>query len=286
MDANMLKPAEVCDEMVKVGVKKTNNTFFQTVLLGILAGAFIAIGGVASSVASHGIKDVGTAKFVAGAIFPVGLMLVIICGGELFTGNILIICGVVDKKVSIKAMLKNWVIIYFSNFIGAFIIGFLLYVARTFDLDSGIVGGYAIKVAAAKANLSFGAALASGILCNFIVCLAVWGAAAAKDIAGKVAIIWFSIMAFVVCGFEHSVANMYYFTAGMLSKMEDVYVQASGVSTAKLQHLNFNGIISNMIPVTLGNIIGGAVCVGLIYYAIYKAIPANTNKKDKINIAS
>lgn len=142
-------------------------------------------------------------------------------------------------------------------------------------MSSGKLGGVVIKVASTKGSLTFGTAFASGIMCNFLVCLAVWGAAAAKDVASKVAIIWFPIMAFVACGFEHCVANMYFLTAGILAKSNPIYAQASGLAPNKM--IDGAGIVNNLIPVTLGNIVGGAVMVGLAYYAVYKYIPA---KKD------
>ena len=271
----MLKPNELCDASIGGGRGKVALTTSQQVILGILAGAFIAVGGAASAVVSHSVADAGIAKLLSGAVFPTGLMLVVMCGAELFTGNCLMVVPLVDGKISIGAMMKNWIIVYITNFIGSILIAFLVFQAGVFNMSAGKLGGIVIKVASTKGSLSFGTAFASAIMCNFLVCLAVWGASAAKDVASKVAIIWFPIMAFVACGFEHCVANMYFLTAGIFAKSNALYVQASGLAADKM--INGAGIIHNLIPVTLGNIVGGAVMVGLAYYAAYKYIPAKEN---------
>jgi formate/nitrite transporter len=279
----MLAPAEICDEVVNVGIKKGKWHTLQTSILGILAGAFIALGGFAASMASHSIENVGVAKLAAGLVFPMGLMLVLICGGELFTGNSLMSVALAEGKVNLRQMLRNWIIVYFTNFIGAFLIAFLIFQSGLLDTNAGKLGGYAVKVAANKAGLSFWQAFSSGILCNFLVCLAVWGAYGAKDMAGKIAIIWFPIMAFVVSGFEHSVANMYYFSIGMLAKSNPAYVEAAHAGN-KIAKLDILHIIQNLIPVTLGNIVGGMVLVGLAYWAVFKKAPAMHSRSLNSNI--
>lgn len=219
---------------------------------------------------------------MAGAIFPVGLMLVLICGADLFTGNVLIAVPVAEKKVKIKNMLRNWLIIYTSNLFGAAIIAFLIFSAGLLDTNNFMLGGYALKVAATKASLPFGKALASGILCNFLVCIAVWMSFAAKDIAGKILAIWFPIMAFIVGGFEHCVANMYYFSIALFAKSNPQYASAFKLTEEKLAHINAAGIVSNLIPVTLGNIIGGALFVGLAFWFAFKR---TSKHKDVINVS-
>jgi len=278
METNLLKPNEICDEAINTGIKKSKYSTHQAIILGIMAGAFIALGAFSAALASHGVADVGVSKLIAGSIFPVGLMLVLICGADLFTGNCLMVVAVAEKKITLKSMLKNWGIIYLTNFIGAFLIAFLIFNAGLLHVNSDKLGGYAIKVAVNKSSLTFIQALSSGILCNIVVCLAVWGAYAAKDMIGKIAIIWFPVMAFVVAGFEHSVANMYYFSIGILARTDASLVEASHISADKLAMLNWNNIIfNNVIPVTIGNIIGGSVFVGLAYWSIYKFKP---NKKE------
>lgn len=282
MEKRMLTPAEVCDATVNVGIAKTSLGSLQMLLLGIFAGAFIAFGGFSSTMASHSIENFGLAKLVTGAVFPVGLMLVVVCGAELFTGNNLISVALFDKKVTINKMLKNWGIVYIGNFIGSVLVAYLVFESGLFGLNAGKVGAAAIKTAAYKGGLTFGNGIASGILCNILVCLAVWASFAAKDIASKVAIIWFPIMAFVASGFEHSIANMYYFAAGILAKSNEGFAAASGLAPEKLASVNWaTAFMNNLIPVTIGNIIGGVVVVSLVYWTVYKYAPSLKAAKEQ-----
>lgn len=282
MDKKLLSPSEVCDYVEGVGIKKTSNRPMQTLFLGILAGAFIALGGFASAVASHSIENFGISKLVAGMVFPVGLMLVLICGAELFTGNNLLSVALFQKKVSLGSVLKNWVIVFFGNAIGAVSISLLLFYSGAIDMNGGHLGAYAIKVAAYKSTLPFGKALLSGILCNIVVCLAVWGAYAAKDVSGRVLMSFFPIMAFVIGGFEHCVANMYYLSLGFLAKGNELFVSLYHGDPSKVSKIDIPHIINNLIPVTIGNIIGGAILIGGIYWFIYmskdKKVNQNINK--------
>lgn len=268
----MIVPGELPDETEKVGIKKAKSSFSQLLILGIFAGMFIAIGGFAAAMISHSIENVGLSKFAGAVVFPTGLMLVLICGGELFTGNTLMSVALLEKKIRLREMLRNWIIVYIANFIGALIIAYLVFSSGSLDTNGGKLGGYVIKVAVNKGGLSFMKALTSGVLCNILVSLGVWGANAAKDIAGKILIIWFPVMLFVLSGFEHSVANMYYFLIGMLAKSNHQFVEASHVGE-KISNLDLGHAIGNLIPVTLGNIIGGAVFVGMAYWLAYKYIP-------------
>lgn len=281
----MLKPNEICDEAIHTGIKKANYTLLQAILLGVLAGAFIGVGAFAAALSSHAVENVGVAKLIAGAVFPVGLMLVLICGADLFTGNCLMAVALVEKKITFKKMMRNWGIIYFTNFLGALLIAFLIFNSGLLSTNADKLGGYAVKVATNKANLTFVQSLSSGILCNFLVAIAVWGAYAAKDIVGKIAIIWFPVMAFIIGGFEHCVANMYYFSIGMMAKMNPSFLENSHLSPEKLAGLNIKNIIfNNMIPATIGNIIGGSIFIGLSYWAIYKY--DSSSKKVKQNNAA
>ena len=266
----MFKPEEICDEVIKTYTKKAEYPVIKSIILGIMAGMFIAIGAFASSLASHSIQNVGVAKLVAGAIFPVGLILIVICGADLFTGSCLMAVPCAEKKVSIKRLFFNWGIIYVSNFIGAFIFALLIHGTKVLDSNNYMFGGYVLKTAINKTSLTFVQSISSGILCNILVSLAVWISFAAKDIAGKAIAIWFPIMAFVVGGFEHCVANMYYFTIALLNRNNENYIKVYNLSPAKLSHLTFKGIIENIIPVTLGNIIGGGIIVGLGLWVAYK----------------
>lgn len=274
MDKLIFIPAEVIEGNINSGVVKAKLPLGKMILLGILAGAFIALGGATSSTAVHSITDVGLARTLAGAIFPVGLMMIVFVGGELFTGNCLITMAVLEKKVTWLQMLRNLVVVYFSNLVGALIIDFLIFYSGNLDYSNGLLGAYTIKVALAKATISPVKGLTSGILCNILVCVAILMAGAAKDVAGKVLAIFFPIWAFVIGGFEHCVANMFYIPAGMLAATNSDYVAAAaehyGITAQQCASLTIGQSLHNFIPVTIGNIIGGAVCMGVVCFCIYR----------------
>lgn len=243
-------------------------------LLGksILAGAMIALGAAGSSVAAHTITDVGLARLTAGVVFPVGLMMVILMGAELFTGDCLMAMSVSDGKQSIKDLVRVLVGVYIGNFIGAVILALLVFGSGQLNYSGGMLGAYTIKVAMGKVNLTFVQGITSGILCNILVCAAVLMAVCAKDITGKLLTAFFVIMLFVTSGFEHCVANMYYITAGLLAKTNPAYASLAmeqfGYTTQQMDGLNLYGfLVTNLVPVTIGNILGGAVFFGLpLYY--------------------
>ena len=274
MNSNMLAPQQIVAANIAAAKGKTELPMLRVILLGIFAGMFIAGGASASSVAMHAVENVGLARFVAGAIFPVGLMMIVFVGGELFTGDCLMIMGCLHKEFPALRMIRVLVVVFLSNFLGAVLFAAMVSSSGQFNYTSGLLGAFTIKVAVGKLNLSFGAAFVSGILCNIFVCAAVLMAAAAKDIAGKVWAIFFPILAFVVSGYEHCVANMYYIPAGIFAASNPAYVQAAqsayGYTAATLEVLTWgNFLIKNLIPVTLGNIVGGMVFVGLPLYLIH-----------------
>ena len=267
MDNLFNSPAEVIEGNICGGEKKVNLPLSKMILLGIMAGAFIALGGATSSTAAHAITNVGVSRFVAGAIFPVGLMLITFIGGELFTGNCLTSMGAMDHRFSWGKVARDLAIIWVSNLIGALIIVALTYFSGNLDYSGGLLGAYSIKVALGKATISPIKGITSGILCNILVCAAILMGAAAKDIGGKVWAIFFPIMAFVVGEFEHCVANMFYIPMGIFAAHNDAYVakaaEAYGITADQLSNLSLAGFITNQIPVTIGNILGGMVFVGL-----------------------
>lgn len=238
----------------------------------ILAGMMIAMGAAMSSVAAHTVSDVGLARLVAAVVFPVGLMMVVLLGAELFTGDCLAVMSVFDGKQSAKDVIKLLVVVFFGNYVGAVLTALLISFTSQWNYSAGMLGAYTIKIAVGKVNLSFTEGIISGILCNILVCAAVLMAACAKDITGKLMSCFFTIMLFVVSGFEHCVANMYYITAGMLAAQNPKYAElamsAYGFSAEQLDSLNVMGFfVKNLLPVTIGNIIGGAFLVGMpIYY--------------------
>ena len=265
---------EVIEQNIQNGIKKTNLTTKKLILLGIVAGFFIGIGAEASSLAMHGISNVGLARTVAGAVFPIGLMLIVLLGGELFTGNCLISMAVYDKKAKLKGMIRNLIIVYISNFIGAALMAWMINNCGQLNFSDGGAGAFTIKVALGKVGIDPMQAIVSGILCNVLVCLAIFMAATAKDVAGKCIAIFFPIFVFVISGFEHCVANMYYIPAGIFAAHNPLYAAKAtelyGITAEQLSGINFGTMFSNLIPVTIGNIIGGMVFVGLLYWYLYR----------------
>ena len=275
-NTSMLSHLQIVSANITAAKAKTELSFLRMILLGIFAGMFIACGASASSVAMHAIPNVGLARLVAGCVFPIGLMMIVFVGGELFTGDCLMIMGCMHKKFSLLSMAKVLIVVWGSNLLGSVILAALVSASGQFHYSSDLLGAFTIKVGLGKVNLSFGSAFVSGILCNIFVCIAVLMAAAAKDIVGKVFAIFFPILAFVVSGYEHCVANMYYIPAAIFAAADPAYLQAAqtayGYTAAQLEALNWGGfLVNNLIPVTLGNIVGGMVFVGLPLYLIHSA---------------
>lgn len=271
---NSKKMSDVLNDNMKIYQQKTSYPLAKLILLGIFAGMFIAIGASSSSAAVYGIANTGVAKTLAGCIFPVGLIMVIIAGGDLFTGDCLIFLGVLNKKAKMISMIKVLIVVFLSNLIGSLIIVFLVNQAGQLDYGSAALGGAAIKTAYGKLNLSFFKAFTSAIMCNILVCLAVLLAAAASDVNGKIWACFFPILAFVIGGYEHCVANMYYIPAGLLAKTSDTYYNAAieaGLTAEQIGSMSISGMfINNLIPVTLGNMVGGMIFVALPLYLIHK----------------
>lgn len=269
MEKRMLNPTEITSEIITTYEAKANYVPLKSLILGVLSGMFIALGGFASATASHSITNYSVSKLISGSVFPVGLILVIIAGTDLFTGNVLLTVPLLHKRITFKQLVKNWVIVYFANMAGAIIVSLLLFYSGSLDVNYGALGAYSIKVAYTKSNLPFIKSFLSGILCNILVCLSVWISFAGKDIISKIFAIFFPIMAFVVSGFEHSVANMYYFSIGLLAKTNSQFVSTLGISESQLDSLNLKSVINNLVPVTLGNILGGALFVGTALYLAF-----------------
>ncbi len=257
----MKSPAEIAVKYESVGAGKAEAPIFKTFLLAIMAGAFIALGGLGSQIASACAPDPSTARLLSSVVFPIGLFMVLIGGAELFTGNCLIAIPVLSGRARLSGMLKNWVIVYLGNMVGGFIIAALAAFSHTYSFNDGALATSVVNTAITKSSISFSDGLLRGILCNILVCMAVWCSFAADELAGKILALWLPVMLFIIGGFEHCVANMYFIPAGLLTSA--VYgIPAEGLSL-------FGFFVTNLIPVTIGNIIGGAVCVGAMYYAIY-----------------
>lgn len=269
-------PAEIVEANIDCGKNKANLPMAKMILLGILAGIFIAMGAQSSSVAAHDIANVGLSRAIAGCVFPIGLMMIVFLGGELFTGNTMIAVATLEKNATWLQYMRNLVVVFFSNFIGSVIIAVLTYFSGQWNYTGGALGAYTIKVAYGKVGIDFLTAFCSGILCNILVCVAVLMALAARDAVGKVWAVFFPIFAFVVSGFEHCVANMYYIPAGIIAKCNPLYVEKAeeiyGITADKLVSLSVSGMINNLIPVTLGNIVGGGIFIGAFLLLINKRV--------------
>lgn len=257
----MLSPAQIAKNFIDVGIKKTSLPVVKTFVLAIFAGMFIALAGAGATIASAVVSDASTARLFSAMIFPAGLVMVVLAGSELFTGNCLIIVSVLAKKVRALAMVKNLVVVYLGNFVGAMLVNVIVVYGHTADLFGGQLAQVMVNTAAAKCSLSFQDGFLRGILCNVLVCIAVWVAAAATSAHGKVISLFLPIAVFVLCGFEHCVANMFYIPAGILAAAE------YGIAAEGLNWFHF--AVTNMIPVTLGNIVGGAFLVGAGYWFVY-----------------
>jgi formate transporter len=266
-----LLPADMARRAEYIGVTKSTAPVISVFSLAILAGAFIALGAIFATTVSAGTADVlpyGVSRLLAGIVFCLGLILVIVGGAELFTGNNLIVMAWANGKVSSRAMLYNWVIVYAGNFVGSIGTAVLVLLSRQHEFGGGAVGHTALSIANSKAGLDFFQAIALGILCNALVCLAVWLTFSARSTVDKIAAIIFPITAFVAAGFEHSVANMYFVPIGLfIQAFDPAFTAASGLDLPNLTWGAF--LVNNLIPVTIGNIIGGTVLVAAVYWSIY-----------------
>jgi formate/nitrite transporter len=269
-----------------LGVRKAEMPAFTMLMLAILAGAFISLGAIfATTVAAGGMSvtagdgsmafstglPYGVTRLLTGLAFCLGLILVVVGGAELFTGNNLIVMAWASGKVTGRALLRNWLIVYVGNFVGSLATAGLMFFSRQYTFGSDAVGLAALRIAVGKCDLDFLQAIALGILCNALVCLAVWLTYSARTTLDKIAAIVFPITAFVAAGFEHSVANMYFIPYALLVKDFDPdYMARVGEKVANLDALTWNAFfINNLIPVTIGNIIGGAVLVASVYWVVF-----------------
>jgi formate/nitrite transporter len=269
-----LSPAEIAAYTEETGVKKAGLSVSKMLVLGMLAGVFIAFAAEGSTMAAFNLlaapETYGLGRCLAGVVFPTGLMLVVLAGGELFTGNTLMSVALAKGRISLPAVLRNWFWVYAGNFIGSVFLAYMVVNSGLFNNGAGLLGGVTVKIAAGKVSLSFLSAFYLGVMCNWLVCLAVWLAYGAKDMAGKILGIFCPIWLFITSGFEHCVANMYYIPAGIMAKANPAWAKASGLSSEALDALTWSGfIVNNLVPVTLGNIAGGAGFVGLAYWFAY-----------------
>jgi len=269
-----LLPPQMAAKAESVGEAKANLDAISTFVLAVLAGAFIAWGGVFYTTAittGDTTMPFGVTKLLGGFVFSLGLILVIVAGAELFTGNNLIVMAWASGRITWKQVLRNWLIVYVGNFAGAVGIAVLVYFAGFSNGSGGVVGDTMLKIATAKCSISWPQAIAAGIGCNVLVCLAVWLCMSCRTVADKVLAIIFPITAFVATGMEHCVANMYFVPAALLVKAERGSDEAIDIARF---------VMNNLVPVTIGNVIGGAVLVGLVYWFVYLRAPKLENNHE------
>lgn len=272
---NHLKPSEILEAIMNGAVVKASMPLKKMIIFGLFAGAYIAFAGAGANMAAFNLlaspETFGLGKILSGTIFTAGLMLVVLGGAELFTGNTTMVAAAMDRRITAAAMLKNWIIVYICNFIGSVLIAFMVYYSGGLNAGEGMLGAVTVKIAAGKVNMDFGAALVSGIMCNWLVCMAVWLSTGAQTTVGKIFSIFFPIWLFVTAGFEHSVANMFFIPAGIMAAGSPSFSALSGASAEALANLTWIGmLVNNLLPVTIGNIIGGGGCVAVGYYTALK----------------
>lgn len=262
-----LSPKELTLAACKSGEQKAAKPAASLFLLAMLAGALIALGSAATQTAVHSLDNVGLARTVCGLLFPFGLCMVIAIGAELFTGNSLMMISVLARRVSLRAMLRNWAIVYLGNFVGAALVAFFCVTFGQMDASGGQLAVYAMRTAAGKCAISFADGVGLGVLCNVLVCMGVLMSSAATDFAGRMIGAFIPVSFFVICGFEHCVANMYAITAGLLAAANPAYAALAaqtGVDVSALTLSRF--LLGNLLPVTLGNVVGGTLLGALMYF--------------------
>ncbi|MEK7423360.1 MAG: formate/nitrite family transporter [Actinomycetota bacterium] len=268
-----LLPAEMAHKAETVGVVKAALPLRRLIPLGVLAGAFIALGAHFFIVVTAGTGLApGVSRLLGGLVFSLGLILVVVSGAELFTGNTLIVIACANRRVRLRAVLRNWGVVYVANFVGAAATSCLVVWSGRFEAGDGSMGKRALDVALAKSGLPFFDAFVSGLLANALVCLAVWMSMSARSLTDRVFAIVPPVTAFVAAGFEHSIANMYFFPAALLHRAwaGDSFWKNTETTSAAYDDITWGGFaLHNLVPVTLGNLVGGAVLVGLVYWFVY-----------------
>jgi formate transporter len=266
--ADAYSPTEIARRVEAVGEAKARLALLPLAMLGVLAGAFIGLGAMLFVlVKSDASLGFATSQLLGGLVFSLGLLMVVVAGAELFTGNNLLVMAWADGRIAAWQVLRNWTVVCLSNFAGAAGLAMLVFWSGHTDLNGGAVGQKVVQLALAKQELPFWTALVRGVLCNVLVCMAVWMAMAGRSVVDKAVAVVFPVMAFVSAGFEHSIANMYLMPLAML-------LQSSGV-VAEGQAVTWMGMLANLLPVILGNLLGGAGLVGLVYHVIYLRQPGN-----------
>ena len=261
---NVFTPVEATDNYAAASVKKANITVGKGLLLSILAGMLIAFPGAVTNMAGYGLENNSVIRTISGLLFAFGLGMVILSGAELFTGNTLMVIGVLDRRVKMLKVLKSWIIVYVGNFIGSLIVAIICAKFGWVNAGKGALAVFSMKVAAGKMTMPFMNAFFMGVLCNILVTLAVLFSLSAQDVTGRILGAYTPVAFFVICGFNHSIADMFYCTLGLFCKGDFAALAAeAGVAVDSLTWGNY--FLGNMLPVTLGNLIGG-VAVGVLFW--------------------
>jgi formate transporter len=263
-------PKKIAERVENIGVTKARLPLLTVATLGVLAGGFIGLGALYFTlVTSDPSLGFAASRLLGGVTFSLGLILVVVAGAELFTGNNLLVMAWASGRITTKDLIRNWIIVYLANLAGALGLVFLVVLSHHWQMNNTAVGINAVKIAAAKTAIPFWEAFFKGIICNILVCLAVWLALAGRSVTDKIFAVIFPISAFVAAGFEHSIANMYFIPLGLMLK--------DRITVGGAENLSWLGLCSNLFPVTLGNIVGGSVMVALVYYFVYR------HRADKFN---
>jgi formate transporter len=273
-------PAEMARRVETAGVSKAGLDMATMFALAVLAGAFVGLGGNVATIAftDNGL-GYGVSRLLGGLAFSLGLILVIVGGAELFTGNNLIIMAWASRKLHTSRLLRNWAIVYIGNFVGGLGTAVGVYVSRQWTFDAYHVGATALTIANTKVNYDFLSAFALGVFCNALVCLAVWLCFSARTTADKILAIIPPITAFVAAGFEHSIANMYFIPMGLLLRDHPQVLEVAGRSGEQLANLTWSGfVVNNLLPVTLGNLFGGTIMVAAVYWFVYLRCPSKDHE--------
>lgn len=272
--SNYLTTEQITEYTVEVGIKKAYKPFKKSFLMAFMGGMFIALAAIGSIIATCTIQNYSVSAILAGIIFSTGLMMVVIAGGDLFTGNVLIIMSVLQKKVSVTKMILNLITAFTGNLVGGLFIVLMVHYSGLLSNENGAVVRSLMQKGVHKLEYSFIQAFLMGIMCNLLVCLAVWMMYSAKDTGGKVLACVFPITLFILSGYEHIVANMYYIPAAIMAGTNIEYIRLSGLSPEVLTELRLGAIPHNFIPVLLGNLVGGLI-IGAVYAVI-------NNKEKKV----
>ncbi|HWR37976.1 MAG TPA: formate/nitrite transporter family protein [Patescibacteria group bacterium] len=282
---NYFNPVEAAENCCKAQTTRVQLSIGQMIVLGLLAGFYIAFGANGATMATHDFTSLGAGlqRFAFGSIFSVGLMMVVNNGAELFTGNSLMWTALVDGRITGYDILRNWFWVLLANMVASIAFAGLIYFSGLWKFNNALYGAFALKIAIAKVNLTWTEAFVRGILCNWLVCIAVWMCFVAKDVVSKCVASYIGVMTFVMSNFEHSIANMFFLPAGLFAKYTPGVIAAANLPQAMVDSLTWTTIIvNNWIPVILGNVIGGTLFVATFYWYSYVRKPQQQNESDMV----